>query len=370
MDRFHWLSQTLEGDVLQPVWFRDPKEVEAEFGPGSYPVYTRGRFRYHWFLAWRFTGLRRRIEVTLFYLRVGLRLLREQRFECIIAYSHMNTGVLAGILKLLSGTKSVIEVVTSPDLVFLTDTPSPGMRERILHLYSDICLHVSAGLAECVRLLYPEALGAYPLLKRKRRAVFHEFVPVARVPCARNRKTAEEFLLLVGAPWYPKGVDVLVAAFRKIRRDFPNLKLKLLGYYEDRPGLDAVIGGTENIELLSARSNPEALDVISTATAIVLPSRCEGMGRVLLEAMASGVPVVASCVGGIPFLLNNGECGILVPVDDPEKLGEALREVLRNDNCRQRLTEAGYRRAHLELNEATYVEQFTKMVAGVAPERS
>src|SRR5215469_2414829 len=68
MDRFHWLSQTLEGDILQPVWFRDPKEVEAEFGPGSYPVYTRGRFRYHWFLAWRFTGLRRRLEIFRFYL--------------------------------------------------------------------------------------------------------------------------------------------------------------------------------------------------------------------------------------------------------------------------------------------------------------
>ncbi len=60
-DRFVLLSDSLEGDVLQPTWFRSAEQVEAAFGPGSYPVYTAGRFRYHWFLAYRYHGLRRRL---------------------------------------------------------------------------------------------------------------------------------------------------------------------------------------------------------------------------------------------------------------------------------------------------------------------
>ena len=59
-DRFYLLSEELEGDVLQPIWFSTPEQVEAVFGPGSYPVYTAGRFRYHWFLS-RHRGIRQKI---------------------------------------------------------------------------------------------------------------------------------------------------------------------------------------------------------------------------------------------------------------------------------------------------------------------
>src|SRR5579864_4465569 len=92
-DRFYLLSQDLEGDVLQPVWFRTPEEVEAVFGPGSYPVYTAGRFRYHWFLSWRYQGVRQRLATFWFYLRKGWALCREYRYDCIVAYSHMTPGL-------------------------------------------------------------------------------------------------------------------------------------------------------------------------------------------------------------------------------------------------------------------------------------
>ena len=73
MDRFMLLSETLEGDVLQPVWFRSPEDVEAAFGSGSYPVYVRGKFRYHWFLAQRYRGLRQRLETFRFYIWTALK---------------------------------------------------------------------------------------------------------------------------------------------------------------------------------------------------------------------------------------------------------------------------------------------------------
>jgi hypothetical protein len=92
MDRFALLSARLEGDVLQPVWFETPAEVEAVFGPGSYPVHTVGKFRYHWHLGSPVRGIRQRLRTFRFYLRKGREIYRERPFDCIVAYSHMTTG--------------------------------------------------------------------------------------------------------------------------------------------------------------------------------------------------------------------------------------------------------------------------------------
>ena len=299
------------------------------------------------------------MEAIRFYVRVGLELLRRYRFDCIVAYSHMTTGVLAAALKLVSGVKMIVEIVTAPDLVFLTDAPRPGLSGRLRHVCSDVCLHISVGLSNRAHLLFPGALAAYGWLKHKKTSVFHDFVPVCRIP---RRKSEGRYLLLVGAPWYSKGVDVLVEAFRSLAADFPDLELKLLGHYEDQAGLNAILRDVPRVELLPARPNPEALQVIADATAMVLPSRCEGMPRVLIEAMAAAVPVIASDIGGILFLLKNGECGLISPVGDAVELAERLRQLLNDAALRQRLSNAGYCRAHSELNERTYVQQFTGMI--------
>ncbi|MGO9231088.1 MAG: hypothetical protein ACLQKA_18010 [Bryobacteraceae bacterium] len=70
-DRFFLLSETLEGDVLQPVRFRTPEEVESVLGPGSFPVYTSGRFSL--FLSFLPDGRKRsRLAQFWFYIRKGL----------------------------------------------------------------------------------------------------------------------------------------------------------------------------------------------------------------------------------------------------------------------------------------------------------
>src|SRR5262249_20079009 len=147
IDRFFLLSEKLEGDVLQPVWLKSPEEIEAMFGPGSFPVHRVGRFNYHWHFAWRYKGVRQRLDNFWFYLRKGLELCRRERYDCIVAYSHMTTALFAAILKLLTRGKLIIEIATSPETVYLAERPRPGLRERMMHLYSDVCLHFSALLS-------------------------------------------------------------------------------------------------------------------------------------------------------------------------------------------------------------------------------
>ena len=368
-DRFWLLSGVMEGDVLQPIWFERPDQVEALFGPGSYPVHTVGRFRYHWFLGNGSRGIRQRLATFRFYLKKGLELHRERHFDCIVAYSHMTTALLAGALKLLTGARLIVEIATSPDKVYITERAHPGLRERAMKFYSDICLHLSMLMADRAHLLYPAALASYPALRKMPSSVFHEFVPVSVVERDDERERQERYVLLVGSPWYLKGADILVGAFLSLAADFPDLKLKILGFYPDRAELDALIRGCPQIEILQARPHPEALKVIEGASIVVLPSRCEGMGRVLIEAMAAAVPVIGSRVGGIPMLVRDGENGFLFPVGDCSQLGMRLRQLLGDSELRLRMGESGYLRAHAELDETAYVREFAQMVEAALGEK-
>jgi glycosyltransferase involved in cell wall biosynthesis len=91
------------------------------------------------------------------------------------------------------------------------------------------------------------------------------------------------------------------------------------------------------------------------ASIAVVPSRVEPLGLVALEAMARGVPVVASAVGGIPEVVEHGTSGLLVPPESPEELAAALGRLLNDPDERTRLGRAGRRRceAHFSLEAHT-----------------
>ena len=114
-----------------------------------------------------------------------------------LAYSHMTTGLCAGFLKLLTGTRVIIEIVTSPNLVYLTERPHPTWKERLMHLYSDACLHLSMLLADRAHFLFPQQLSMYPMLRKVKNSVFHEFVPVSMIDKPQE-EASEKYVLLVG----------------------------------------------------------------------------------------------------------------------------------------------------------------------------
>ncbi|HYL79089.1 MAG TPA: glycosyltransferase family 4 protein [Bryobacteraceae bacterium] len=361
VDRFFLLSEFLEGDVLQPVWARTPEDIERSYGSGSYPAYVSGRFRYHWMLAWKYTGVRRRLAVFWFCLRQGLALHRQNRYDCIIAYSHMTNGLIAAILKLLTGAKLIIEIATAPERIYISSNPRPTLGDRLRKFYSDVCLHISLWSADRAHLLHMGQVSSYRFLRKVRASVFHDFVPVSAV--AAHRDAGDLFVLFVGAPWYLKGADRLIQAFRRLAPDFPEVQLKLLGHYPDRAGLDALCESSPQIEILKALTHPQTLELISQSAILVLPSRCEGLPRVIIEAMTAGVPVIGSDVGGIPSLIRDGENGFVVPNGDPVGLEARMRELLGNAALRERLGARGRELVLGQLNEQVYVREFAKMVA-------
>ncbi|MFO0180934.1 MAG: glycosyltransferase, partial [bacterium] len=90
-------------------------------------------------------------------------------------------------------------------------------------------------------------------------------------------------------------------------------------------------------------SGQDKLNVVEQADIIVLPSLSEGMPNALLEAMAAGLPVVASSVGGIPDLVKDGYSGVLVSPNDPIALASALKRLVESRDLRISFGLNGYR---------------------------
>lgn len=131
---------------------------------------------------------------------------------------------------------------------------------------------------------------------------------------------------------YKKGQDVLIQAFAMLSADYPDVHLVLVGASDKAlpmlQTLSAQLGVVERVQFYQDVPHAQVATFFRSATLFVLPSRIEPFGIVLLEAGAFGLPVVASAVGGVPEILDDGVTGRLVPPDDAAALAQCLRALL------------------------------------------
>ena len=138
-----------------------------------------------------------------------------------------------------------------------------------------------------------------------------------------------------------KGHRYLLEAAAVISHKKPGIFFVFLGDGElaDEIAEKASLLGIKNATFLGWR--PDVPEVMSTFDIFVLPSLNEGMGKVLVEAMALGIPIIASNVGGIPDLVKHGVNGLLVPPADAVKLAGGIEELVHDPVKRKKLGERG-----------------------------
>ena len=155
-------------------------------------------------------------------------------------------------------------------------------------------------------------------------------------------------ILFIGGLRHVKGIDVLIEAFHILSKRLKNLQLRIVGDGEMREEL------TKRINFLNLGPRVKILgyvpyhlvkDQLLDASVFVLPSRSEGLPNALLQAMAAGLPIVTTRVGGIPSLIRDGENGLLVTADNPEELAEAIEKLLMNRDLAERLGKNARRKA-------------------------
>jgi glycosyltransferase involved in cell wall biosynthesis len=169
-----------------------------------------------------------------------------------------------------------------------------------------------------------------------------------------------------------KGHKYLVSAAKRIIKEFRNTVFVFVGdgYLRSRLERQAEsIGVRKNIIFTGWRK--DAVEILALFDILVLPSLNEGMGKVLIEGMALGKPIIASNVGGIIDLVRNGENGILVPPGDSGALGEAILQLIKDKNLAETLGKDGKAKVYPEFDASVMLKQiddlYENLLSKLAP---
>ena len=159
-----------------------------------------------------------------------------------------------------------------------------------------------------------------------------------------------------------QAVSILVAEYR-----VTDLCVAIVGEGECREELEQLawkLGVGGQVRFLGRRS--DVADLVAAADLVAVPSVWhEAFGYIVAEAMAGGRPVVASRVGGIPELIDDGETGLLVPPGDSRALAAALGAVLTDADLARRLSENGLRKCRSQFSLADKVVEFADLYESV-----
>lgn len=367
LDKFKPLSQILEGDILQPVWWDSKHKVEETYGEGTYPERKIGNFTYHFLLLEKYPSAIQFFVKIIFFIYQGRKLSKKHGpYDLIMSYGTNSSGLGALGIKFLCGGKLIAEIPGVPEDGSLYDSPKSSFITKAFHNIYNLLLTLVVRNSDETKLLYPTQLDSFPSLKKIPSSTFHDFVPteaIERLPIENGN-----YFLFLGSPWYLKGVDILIEAFKKVSLSFPSLELRIVGWFPDKDVLMNMIGENSQICILDSVPQLQAYDLIAGCKAFILPSRSEAMGRVLLEAMAAKKPIIASNVKGIPSYLIHEHNGLLFESGNADDLEEKIRTLLSDNAQAKRMGENGFNFLKKELSEKAYVAKFSTMIEKIMQE--
>jgi len=347
--RFEILSDEFEGEVYS--WTCDRQ----------YSTYEMGSFLFRGLVSRR-KGILKRVVLACHILRLAYHFHRQKKVDIIICYDPMYTGVLGALLKIILKCKLIVEVNSfkiggSPVDEF------GSIWRNARRMFMRMLSYFSIQIADAVKVLTCESQKLIAKkFKNKRIFSFHSFVPVEYF--LKEAKRSEKYILFIGFPFYLKGVDVLIKAFQKVSNDFPDFHLKLIGHLlenEAQKKLGQWDG--EKIHFIKAMPyNEELRDYFLNCYCFVLPSRDEAFGRVLVEAMSSGKPLIGSCVGGISTLIEDGKNGFLFESENVEMLASKLRILLSDSKMAAKMGERSLALINQKFSTQKYYEHFKRMI--------
>jgi glycosyltransferase involved in cell wall biosynthesis len=267
-----------------------------------------------------------------------VRLMLRLRPDVVHANSS-KAGILGRIAATLTGVP--VRVFTVHGWAFRAYDPPAST----LYLWADRAMRRLTTRIVCVAESELSSGVAARTCDPARTVVIPNGVPLDR-PQRRHPARLDEpaTILSVGRLRAPKDFLTLVRAAARLPAR--SARVRIVGDGPDRTELEAEIDrlaldGT--VELMGERA--DVPELLAAADVFVLPSRSEGMPMSVLEAMAAGLPVVASAVGGVPELVQDGTTGALVAPGDPDALGAALAALAGDPAARGRLGAAGRARA-------------------------
>ncbi len=282
----------------------------------------------------------RMLDGPLYYVRLPSRIARElRRFQpdAVIAQGAQEAALVLLARRLARSSTAVILDLhgdwRAPTRLYgsrgrrLLDPLADALARYALR-HADAVRTISTYTTELVRAKGIEPAAEFPAFMDLEPFTANPVAPLPTAPRA----------LFVGVLERYKAFDVLADAWGRVAVSVPEAVLHVVGQGALAPVAERLVeelpGRVEWSPSLTAEKVAAALD---SATLLVLPSRSEGMGRVVVEAGCRGRPVVGTRVGGIPDVVADGETGVLVSPDDAGELARALARVLSDRPLAERL---------------------------------
>jgi glycosyltransferase involved in cell wall biosynthesis len=286
------------------------------------------------------------------------RWMRNARPDVVFAHGNAASSTALAARFVAHVPASIVTVEHTHYSSFFSDQSGPRRHAKVrdietaaLHPFADAVAAVSDGVADDLASRFPRIRSRVVTLRNPGPDQHDVEAARAAVPDhpwftdASRPRIVTSVALVVPR----KGQDTLVQALPRIRDAAGDVRLMLVGRIADkryarRLEQDAAGAGVaEYVSLVGYRSDP--LSFIAHSDAFALASRTEAYGLVLIEAMACGVPVIATDCPVGPAEALGGDAGLLVPVDDPDAMARAIASVLVDPERRDRLVARGYERA-------------------------
>lgn len=180
---------------------------------------------------------------------------------------------------------------------------------------------------------------------------YHRFANAAKGNIQQELGFDQSHIIIasVGHAVPVKGWDVAIKAFVQVHKQIPNARMVLVGgrtsleYYNQLTGLIKQYEMEENIKFTGKRD--DIPQILKESDVFILPSRSEGLGLALIEAMAAGLPCVAARVGGVPEVIDHGENGLLFERESVEELTRHLVRLIEDQSLRTKIASQASNRA-------------------------
>ena len=161
-------------------------------------------------------------------------------------------------------------------------------------------------------------------------------------PCRKDEKDPKKRVLYVGRLSPVKGVQYLIRAMKQVNDTIPDARLIIIGNGRERGMLEALsaeLGIQEYVQFRGEVPHESVLSFMQQADVFVLPSLSEGFPMVIVEALACGLPVVGSRVGGMPEIITDGINGYLVEAKDVGAIAEKILLLLQDEKLRKKMSD-------------------------------
>ena len=285
----------------------------------------------------------------------------------IIHVQYLSPGLLPIIAARIAGVKKIIATVHQPGRTY-------GWKPRLILRSGAFLCTIFLCVSKSVEKSWfrNSALFTEELFKKERRhftiynAVDAELIVQNshsdKIEKLRSSLNLEKKHIIgyVGRLRSEKGLPILLTAFTKIINDIPDTVLLIIGDGPDRDDFkkqSKKLGIDSNIIWLGKKYHPELFQLYGLMDIIAIPSLFEGFGLVAAEAMAAGVPVVASDVDGLAEVLKNQKYGILVRPNAPEDLAGAIVALQTNLNLKKILVRNSIKRVNLMFSMSHFSKQ-------------